>query len=140
MIVDDVLAALQADDLLLALLPGGMYEQTEIARQRTPEAFDANSELRPCLLVNQETETKHGPYNDSEANSSRALLQLFFYQRVGYDVVDRARERAFVLLHDRKIGSSTWLVTWVNDLPSLHEPALDCDMATSRYQIIRRKV
>jgi hypothetical protein len=139
MIVDDVLAILQIDATLLALLPGGMYGQTEITRQRTPEAFDANAELKPCLLVNLETETQYGPFNDSSASSSRAFLQIFFYQRVGYDAITPARERVFSLLHDQKIGAGTWSVSWVNEIPNLHEPALDCDMATSRYQVVRRK-
>lgn len=140
MIVDDVLAVLRIDTTLLALLPGGIYGQTEITRQRTPEAFDANAELKPCLLVNLETETQYGPYNESSITSSRAFLQVFFYQRVGYDAIQAARERVFSLLHDQKIGSGTWSVSWVNDIPNLHEPVLDCDMATSRYQVVRRKV
>ena len=139
MIVDDVLAVLQIDATLLALLPGGMYGQTEITRQRTPEAFDANAELKPCLLVNLETDTQYGPFNESSATSSRAFLQIFFYQRIGHDAIHAARERVFGLLHDQKIGSGTWSVSWVNDIPNLHEPALDCDMATSRYQVVRRK-
>jgi hypothetical protein len=128
----DVLLALQADAQLSALLPGGIYgpdTADEITRQATPAAFDAaTKELLPCALVRPGVETPAGPY----PTSSRAFVDIYFYQRAGTDVIDPARERAFQLLHRVRIGGG-WEVLWTDDVLGQRDPALDCSMVLSRY-------
>ena len=46
-----IVAALQADETLAGLLPGGIYDRLSVAdvsRQATPDAFDEYQELLPC--------------------------------------------------------------------------------------------
>ncbi len=132
-----VKAYLEADATLMATLTGGVHTSVEINRQEAPSAFDANGELLPCVLVRIENETSTGPYTDS----SRQYLVLYFYQRRGYDAVDSALARAYVLLNRHKFSAqSVWEVRHADDLRDARDEALDADMAYSRYAITRRRL
>lgn len=125
---DDVKAVLEADATLIGLLTGGFYAGGTINRQDTPGAFDANSEILPCLLVNAGTTTPAGPFKDS----ARDFVDVYFYQRSGYDVIDQAIERVYALLHRQKIGSG-WEMLHFADNPDQVDQALACSLAVSRY-------
>lgn len=129
----DIYTVLAADATLLATLTGGVYQAAEISRQTTPAAFDANGEIEPCCLVNVENETAALPY----PNGARSYLRVFFYERSGYTGIDTARERVFTLLNRQKIGSATFEIRWVDDIPDQQDEALDCSLAMSRYEIVR---
>jgi hypothetical protein len=137
--IDGVLTALQLDGELAALLTGGMYAETTINRQDTPEAFDANQEIRPCLLINQDTVTQQGPYQEVETGiSARLYLRIFFYQRTGYDVINAAAARVRSLLHREQIGAGVWEIAWSYDVPNVRDQGLDCSLGMSVYQVTRR--
>jgi hypothetical protein len=137
--ISDVLAYLQLDDELAALLTGGMYAETTINRQDTPDAFDANQEIRPCLLINQDTVTQQGPYQEVETGiSARLYLRIFFYQRTGYDVINAAAARVRSLLHREQIGAGVWEIAWSYDVPNVRDQGLDCSLGMSVYQVTRR--
>lgn len=128
---DDVLAALQADAKLNMLIPGGIYAD-EITRQETPDAFDANQEIKPCASIRHETETPLGPY----ATSSRVFVIINFY--ADDDVsLDGARERVFTLLHRQKVGTNVWIVEHTDDVLDQVDNGLGCGMAVSRYAATR---
>jgi hypothetical protein len=128
---DDILAVLQADGQLNTLLPGGVYDD-EITRQETPDAFDTNREVKPCVTIRQETETPVGPHE----TSARAFVTVYFY---GNDdtALDAARARVFTLLHRQKVGSQVWQMEHVDDVLDQVDDGLGCGMCVSRYQVTR---
>lgn len=130
-----IVGLLQGDATLVGLLPGGIYDgQTvmEVARQTTPGAFDANSELRPCGIVKAETATPWGPH----AHSGRLFVQVFFYERLGYAAVEAARERVYALLHRVQVTPGTggcYEIRHGGDVLGQEEPGLGAAMAVSRF-------
>ena len=49
--IDAIIQCLEADPYLTQKLVGGIYGNTEVSRQLTPDAFDECKELRPTALV-----------------------------------------------------------------------------------------
>jgi len=132
--IDDVKTVLEADATLTGLLTGGIYLRTEISRQNTPGAFDANGEIRPCCLINLESEAPAGPFEDS----SQVFFRVFFYERFGYATIDAARERVYTLLHRQIIGSTRgWEVRHTDDILDQEDQALDCSLILSRFMRYR---
>ena len=135
-----IVALLQADTTLLALLTGGVHRAQEISRQGTPSAFDTNKEIKPCALVKQETATPWGPYE----HSGRLYIIVWFYQRAGYDAIEQARQRVYTLLHRQQIspvgGGGCWDVSHVNDVLDQEDSTLGTAMTVSRYVATIRRV
>jgi hypothetical protein len=130
-----ILAALQADATLMALLPGGMHTATEISRLLTPAAFDtATKELLPCGLLRLSSETPTGP-----ALALRAALsvyEIYLYERVGSAAIEPARKRIYSLLHLQRIAPATggaWTMIHANDIPDRDESTLDASLCITRY-------
>lgn len=134
--IDDVMLVLEADSTLMDYMTGGIYSQTEITRQGTPDAFDANLEIMPCALVNQGSQAQSGPYVENGI-SAQLYLRVYFYELSGYASIGPAVERVRELLHRQKIGDNVWEVAWVNDTQNLRDQALDCSLAISTYQVTR---
>jgi hypothetical protein len=132
---DSVITVLQADSTLMALLSGGVHGGTEISRQNTPTAFDANAEIRPCALVRTATDVPTGPY----VSSARTAIEIYFYQRAGYDTIEAAMLRTFSLLNRERVGVQVWEMQWGDDVNEQRDEALQCALAMSRYYAIRLK-
>ena len=134
--IDDVFEVLSADEVLIELLPGGMYsgaEVREVSRQNTPAAFDENKKIMPCLFVAVNTDIMRGPY----VRSMQTSISVYFYQLVGYEVIKQAMDRTFDLLHDQKVGANTWNVQLSNAVENQNDAALDCSLSTQRYMAAR---
>lgn len=129
-----VLATLQNDPPLMLLLTGGVHTGTEITRQNTPSAFDANSEIKPCALLKFSTDV---PTTPPYTNASRTFLQVFFYQHSNYDVIEQARERVYALLHRKQIGTNVWEVQHTDDVLEADDNALGSALEVSRFVAIR---
>lgn len=132
--VEDLISTLEANPTLLNYLTGGIYgdDVVEISRQATPAAFDANGEILPCLLVRQGNRAPDGPYE----HSTRAFIDLFFYQRGSLDAIQPAQEWVYWLLHREKAGvSGAWEVRHVGDIPATEDPALSCNLMVSQYVV-----
>lgn len=140
MTLRDLIADGLGDDAtLMALLTGGLHTATEISRQATPTAFDANGEVRPCGLVANEVETPYGPYG-IQSTGSRGFVTVTFYERDGYDSIDAALARSYTLLHGQKVGAGSdhvWQVQHADDSADLQDPGLMCSMRYSRYVVHR---
>jgi hypothetical protein len=132
-----MLELMQADSTMTSLLTGGIYTGTTISRQNTPSAFDGNNELLPCMLITRESEAQSGPYATRTAMSSREYIRLFCYQRIGYEVIAMAMERAWQLLEDEKLMNGVYEIVWIDDLPEVQDQALGCSLGISRYQATR---
>lgn len=133
--IADVHEVLSEDTELLALLTGGIYSGSgdqgvrEISRQNTPQAFDAQSKILPCLLVVSNTDLRRGPFS----RSIMTTFSTYFYQRTGYDVIESAMARAYDLLHEQRIGERIWEITFDIATGNQHDPALDCSLSTQRW-------
>lgn len=135
--IDEVKTGLEEDEMLSALMTGGIYSGTqirEISRQNTPTAF-IEKEIQPCMLVAVNTDVKVAPHH-------RGLITTFstyFYQRVGYDVITYAMERTFDLLHEAKIGEGTWQILFSTSIENQLDIALDCSLSSQRWMAYRLK-
>lgn len=134
-LADDIQAILELDIPLMMILTGGAYTGREITRQDMPDAFDANGEILPCVLVKTEVELPWGPFH----GSSRAYVRVFLYQRSGYTAIDAALNRIYALLHRQKLNTeyNTWEAMHADDVSGQEDPALSCSLAVSRYVLHR---
>ena len=136
--VDEIVGVLAEDDQLMALLSGGIYSGSavrEVSRQNTPDAFGANKEILPCLLVVVATDVKIAPHR-------RGLITTFstmFYQRSGYDTIEEAMARTFELLHEAKIGEGTFQILFSASVENQTDIALDCSLSSQRWMAYRIK-
>ena len=131
-----LLAVLEDDATLLATLTGGVYGEAEISRQETPAAFDVNGEVLPCALLALEAEDPAGPF----PTSSRAFVTVYFYARTGYSEIDTALGRVYALLHRTRVSNEgVWEIRHAGDVRDQRDPALDCAMSMSRYQVTWRR-
>jgi len=132
----EIVAILQADYSLSAILSGGIHDAMEISRQLTPGAFDANGEILPCALV------KTGNENDREGkiDAVQTPLTIYFYQRSEYDQIDAALARCYSLLHFVHIAESqVWQARFNSEIARTTDEALFCSLAVQRYNVIRKK-
>ena len=132
-----IINTLKADSTLQALLPGGIHNNVvEISRQLTPTAFDENKELQPCALVKPGTIRDIPPY----ANSAAQTVEIFLYQRRGFDVIEQADRRIYQLLHDQRIEpvneAGSWLVKQTYSNTGLEDGALNCSLGLVRYEAL----
>lgn len=134
-LAEEMRVALVTDATLTDILTGGVYATTEITREGTPAAFDANKELKPCALVKAEVETPWGPFE----RSNRAFIRIFFYQRSGYAATDQAVERVYALLHRSKALAGKWEILHLDDIRGQEDQALECSLEMSRYQVLRTR-
>ena len=138
---DDIKAVLDGDDDLMEMITGGVYiDISELSRQSAPGAFDANSEIKPAILIKEGNEMPDGPYS----RSVRTPLTLYFYQLTGFDVIDAAMNRVLDLLHEQKIGDNTWQILYDGRyldfrLGDIRDIALDSSMGVERFNAFRMK-
>jgi hypothetical protein len=132
---DAIATLLSADATLLALLTGGIYgDADEISRQGTPAAFDADGELRPCLLITDSTLT---PDASAIPGAARHVLRLFFYQPAGVAVIAAARARVYALLYRQRVTVSALRVielSPIGDTLGQRDDALNCPLELSRWE------
>lgn len=130
-----VATLLSADATLLALLTGGIHGGAdEISRQETPTAFDANGELRPCLLIKDSTLT---PDASTIPGAARHVLRLFYYQPAGVATIAAARARVYALLHRQRVtvsGVRVIELDHLGDLLGQPDDALGCQVELSRWE------
>jgi hypothetical protein len=135
---DAIYQLLAGDATLMAALPGGLHkaaEVGEISRQDTPAAFDANGEIQTCALL------RFGPLVPIEPylHSARQTFALYLYEPKGYQNVDAARERAYVLLQRANVTPATgssWEIRHTDDVLDGRDSALGCSLEVSRYAAI----
>ena len=132
-IVQQVRDNLAADATLAALLTGGVHVAAEVSRQLTPDAFDADSELRPCGLVTMASDGPDGP----TAIAGRMLVNVWLYHATSDAANATAVARVRTLLH-RTVLPGTYEARWVFDAPPFEEDALRARGAVTRYEVIRR--
>jgi len=131
----DLLTSLTGDTTLMAALTGGVHSDTHISRQYTPTAFDANGELLPCALLRMAADVPAPPHG----RGSRQMVDVYLYQRTGYDAIRTARDRIFDLWHEKKIGAQTWQIFHTDDANDQEDDALGCSLIVTRFVVVRLK-
>lgn len=140
-LLGDVKAALEVNAPLMELLPGGIYIHiSEISRQSAPNAFDANKEIVPCMLIKEGNEIPDGPYS----RSVQTPLTIYFYQWIGFDVIEQVMDIVYDLLHEQRIGGNTWQILYTgrildNRSGDVRDSALDCSMGVERFSATQMK-
>ena len=135
-----IVTTLKADSTLTDLIIGGIHSNViEISRQTTPGAFDDSKELLSCALVKPGTIRPAGPLIHGHAQT----VQIYLYQRSGFDVLDQAARRIYTLLHDQRIApvneSGAWLVRNTFQNIGLEDTALNCSLGLLRYEALIRR-
>ncbi|MBP8055198.1 MAG: hypothetical protein KA314_05120 [Chloroflexi bacterium] len=125
------------DSTFSGYMEGGIYsvaDADEIGRSQTPNAYDANGELRPCCYIRPETRQADGPHD----NGAVEYVTIYFYQRSGYSSSTAAMDRAFVLLQKAKFeGVKVYELVHTDDLLGQSDPHLGTTLQMSRYGATR---
>lgn len=135
---DVIKTLMEGDATLAALLTGGVFTGREVSRTDTAGAFDANGELQPCVLVKVGGEFAEGP----DEFAGRQFIDIYFYERDGFTVIDQAIPAAYSLLHREKIGDASDKVfetRWTNDIRDQEDGALGSSLSVSRYEVVRHR-
>ncbi len=133
---DDIKDRLEEDSELMALLTGGIHNDVEeISRQNTPDAFDANNEIRPCALIKIGTEIPLRGY----LTSVQTPVTIYFYERSGYETIETAMGFVYADLNEQKIGGNVWNIEFDNAVYQQRDQALDCALGTLRFVAKRLK-
>lgn len=137
-LIDDLVDALSDVEELSSLLTGGIYsgkDIKEISRQNSPEAFDENSKVKPSALVKLGTELASGPY----LRSVQTPFIVYFYQAIGYEVIEQTVDMAYDVLNEKQIGEGVWNIEFDNILYDQLDAALDCSLMTLRMRAVRMR-
>jgi len=125
---------LNADDVLMGILTGGIHDSTEISRSATPSAYDDRGDLKPCAVLRMGTASGRPPFDDA----ADEYVYLYFYQKPGsYASIDSAMSQAYTTLHCAALTIDPgWVceLRWGNDLGDSWDDALGAPMNYSRYK------
>jgi len=128
---DDIKTALEADNDLMTLLTGGIFNNVrEINKQDTPSAFDAEKEIKPSALIKLGTESR---LRSGINNSVNTPFTIYFYQRNGYDVIEPAMILVFNILNEQKVGDNVWNIEFDAAVNQERDWALDCTLGSLRF-------
>lgn len=115
-------ALLEADATLLATATGGVWDFDEtgrlgISRETTAAAYSVAGIIKPCVLVKGRGARADGAINDDVAQivSTREIVEIWFYQDIGYTTIRTMKARVYALLHGKRI-TGTFAVNWVGEI------------------------
>ncbi len=130
-----IIALMEADAALMALLAGGVYGVAGIHREMEPPTpFDAFGRVTPSALVRREVSTTAGP----RGRFSRQFVVIFFYDSAGYDVITEAMARTRTLLHEHRVGNGAYELQHVDTVDDQYDDALLAYMHRERYEVAVR--
>lgn len=126
---EQVKAIFEADAELMALLPGGVYTESELGVESirrgegvlTEAAFDVDGKLIPCAFIRESgEETFRNVMNISDQFTAVSqIVAVYFFQMRDSDIVMEAKLRSFQLLMGVRLGRSfpIWLMTETAPIP-----------------------
>ncbi len=119
-IESNIQTLLEADGPIMALLTGGIYIKEEIGdtgitRTSAPGAFDADEWLLPSVFISERSRLPNFAIIDYEEKlmAQTVVVELFVYQRDGYDIIDSAIDLIFDLLFGTRL-TGTLPMDWIN--------------------------
>jgi hypothetical protein len=136
---------LEADETLAAAATGGIWDLDEagpngINRTTTPDAFDDNEIIKPCVLLKLRSATPDGALEDEAAQyvSVREVLEAWFYEDDGYSNINTMRDRVYMLLHAIQL-TGTFKVLWAGDVRNQRDTELDANVERSEFAVYTYK-
>lgn len=79
-----------------------------ITREETAAAFDTDGYLKPTALVKQRANVPDGNVKDygAQVTSTTQIVEIWLYQDRGYDQLDLAAARLYVLFYGKLLAGS----------------------------------
>lgn len=123
----EVKAIFIADDIMMAILTGGVYTDEEVDVEGirrgedfvTDAAFDPSTGyLLPCALVRQRglnpvVNVRSQKIGD-EFTAVQQVVEIYYYQHRGHAFIDLAKNRAFDLLEGVRLSDS-YPIIWMSE-------------------------
>lgn len=138
-LVSEAKAVLEADGTLVALATGGIYDLDEtgpngISRTTTPDAFDSNEIIQPCILIKARGGVPDLALTDEGTQylSVRDPLEVWFYEDSGYTNIEAMRDRVYTLLHATQLPD-TFKLLFAGDARALRDTEIDANVERSEY-------
>jgi hypothetical protein len=126
---EEIADLMRADSILSAFLSGGIYTDQGVGVEGirrgegapTENAFDDQGRLLPCALVHQRGLIPEGGVWDLEEKvaGTSQVVEIYFYQFRGHDLIDAAKERAYFVLIGQRLPRS-YPIMW--DYETSHIP------------------
>lgn len=113
-----------------------------ISRDLTPEAFSADLDLLPSIVVRMETRSARPDRLGRGVIAASQIIALWCYEQSGYDLIASVIRAAKQLLHFnaslRPVADPVnWTETrWTDDTPEQVDGALGVPVRVSRYQAV----
>lgn len=136
-----VKTAIEGDGTLAGLLTGGVYDRRGINRTATPDAYDANGELKPCAVVTVEAAS---PLGHREWAFEQVFVVVYLYEEEGngYAAIDQAGLRLRTLFHNETLATTDGDVHHMEHADSLvdmYDEVLKAEMGYERFVCYRRR-
>jgi hypothetical protein len=136
---DSIKAVLAADSTFAGLMTGGIYayEDTGLlgfSRDSIPAAFDSNGLVKPSCVVKARALIPDQQITDEggQAMSYRQVVEIWFYEALGYDTIHAVTVRAFALLHGKRIANHKLL--WAGGIPVFFDEKTGFNVGRTDYQ------
>jgi len=134
---------LEASGTLVTAATGGIHRLEDLGKlglNRTlhPGSF-TNGIIKPTIVIRQRSNTPTYDIVD-EANqlvSSRAVVELWFYQSSGYTTIGTMRNLVYPLLHDKRVGTGRCM--WIWEVLLERDSNLDASVERADFEIIYLK-
>jgi len=140
-VVSEAKTILEADVALVALATGGIYDYAEtgpngISRTTTPDAFDSNEIIEPCILLKSRGSTPDLQLVDEGTQylSTREALECWFYEDTGYANIEAMRDRVYTLLHAVQLAG-TFKMLWAGDVRNQRDTDIDANVERSEFTV-----
>lgn len=126
----EIASLLAADATIASLLTGGIWTDQEIGVEGirrgedslTNSAFDPTTGiLRPCAVVRERGINSYqaGRSHKGKVALLRQVVEIYYYEFRGHDVIDPAKERAYYVLEGVRL-TATYPLVW--DMETAHYP------------------
>jgi hypothetical protein len=116
-----------------------------ISNDETPEAFTADGDLRPSLVVVEEVRTRAQDVSGGSPTEiyGAQVVAVYAYQHEGYDHIDALIKACKRLLNNRRgvpIAPDIWIDSdWSSDGPDQVDPALGRPVRVVRFTVLLRE-
>lgn len=141
-----VKALLSGDVTLAALATGGIHDADSLGRNglELADLCAGTPVIKPAVFIRWTTEA---PFSAAVLKARSIFLELWFYQDQGYETIRQMRERAFALLHQKRVtmdtpaGDYLYALVWAGDVLQQSDDSLGgASFERSRYEghLIRR--
>lgn len=135
---------LRADEGVQAVVGPRVYERQGpyggVAKEIAPEAFDADGDLLPSLVVQMETRTTRAQSLGRDRIAATQTIAVFAVAERGYEAQEQALRAVLACLHNlrglRPVHDTHMAVAeiqWAEDTGALIDEALGVPMLASRF-------